>query len=66
MPALKLDVALVHANRADARGNAQYLGNDWYFDDLFAMAADRTFVSCEQVVDTRRLRRRPARPRRSA
>jgi glutaconate CoA-transferase subunit A len=50
MPALRLDVALVHANRADARGDAQYLGPDWYFDDLFAMAADRTFVSCERVV----------------
>jgi glutaconate CoA-transferase subunit A len=50
MPALKLDVALLHANRADARGDAQYLGHDWYFDDLFAMAADRTFVSCERVV----------------
>jgi glutaconate CoA-transferase, subunit A len=50
MPALRLDVALLHANRADARGNAQYLGADWYFDDLFAMAADRAFVSCERVV----------------
>jgi glutaconate CoA-transferase subunit A len=51
MPALRLDVALLHANRADARGDAQYLGADWYFDDLFAMAADRTFVSCEEVVE---------------
>jgi glutaconate CoA-transferase subunit A len=51
MPAIKLDVALLHANRADARGNAQYLGPDWYFDDLFAMAADRTFVSCERIVE---------------
>jgi glutaconate CoA-transferase subunit A len=50
MPALRLDVALLHANRADARGDAQYLGNDWYFDDLFAMAADHTIVSCERVV----------------
>jgi acyl CoA:acetate/3-ketoacid CoA transferase alpha subunit len=50
MPALRLDVALLHANRADQRGDAQYLGPDWYFDDLFAMAADRTFVSCERVV----------------
>jgi len=50
MPALMLDVALLHANRADARGNAQYLGPDWYFDDLFAMAADKTFVSCERIV----------------
>jgi glutaconate CoA-transferase, subunit A len=51
MPALALDVALLHANRADARGDAQYLGPDWYFDDLFAMAAQRTFVSCERVVE---------------
>ena len=50
MPALPLDVALVHANRADRHGNAQYLGPDWYFDDVFAMAAQRTFVSCERVV----------------
>jgi glutaconate CoA-transferase subunit A len=50
MPALRLDVALLHANRADQRGDAQYLGPDWYFDDLFAMAADTTFVSCERVV----------------
>jgi glutaconate CoA-transferase, subunit A len=50
MPALPLDVALLHANRADERGDAQYLGPDWYFDDLFAMAAERTFVSCERVV----------------
>jgi glutaconate CoA-transferase subunit A len=51
MPALTLDVALLHANRADARGNAQYLGPDWYFDDLFAMAAEKTFVSCERIVE---------------
>lgn len=52
VPALKLDVALVHMNRADAHGNATYLGPDPYFDDLFCMAADRAYVSCEQVVDT--------------
>jgi glutaconate CoA-transferase subunit A len=52
VPALRLDVALVHLNRADPAGNAQYLGPDPYFDDLFCMAADRAYVSCEQVVDT--------------
>jgi glutaconate CoA-transferase subunit A len=52
VPALRLDVALVHLNRADAHGNATYLGPDPYFDDLFCMAADQAFVSCEQVVDT--------------
>jgi glutaconate CoA-transferase subunit A len=52
VPALELDVALVHLNRADAHGNATYLGPDPYFDDLFCMAADRAFLTCEQVVDT--------------
>ena len=52
VPALNLDVALVHLNRADVHGNATYLGPDPYFDDLFAMAAEQTFVSCEQIVDT--------------
>lgn len=52
VPALKLDVALVHLNRADAHGNATYLGPDPYFDDLFVQAADKAFVSCEQIVDT--------------
>jgi glutaconate CoA-transferase subunit A len=52
MPALHLDAAIVHANRADARGNGQYLGPDWFFDDLYCMAADRRFMSCERVVDT--------------
>ena len=52
MPALRLDVALVHQNRADARGNAQFLGPDLYFDDLMCQAAQRSFVTCERVVDT--------------
>ena len=52
MPALELDVALVHLNRADRHGNATYLGPDPYFDDLFCLAAERAYVSCEQIVDT--------------
>jgi glutaconate CoA-transferase subunit A len=51
MPALTLDAAFVHLNRADGRGNAQFLGPDLYFDDLFLGAASgRRFVSCERVV----------------
>jgi glutaconate CoA-transferase subunit A len=52
MPALPLDLAFVHLNRADAHGNAAYLGPDPYFDDLFCLAATRRVVSCEQVVST--------------
>jgi glutaconate CoA-transferase, subunit A len=52
VPALELDAALVHLNRADEHGNATYLGPDPYFDDLFCMAAQRAYVSVEQVTDT--------------
>lgn len=52
VPALELDVALVHLDRGDAFGNAQYLGPDPYFDDLFCLAAKQAYVSVEQVVDT--------------
>ena len=54
VPAIRLDAAFVHLNRADQRGNAQYLGPDLYFDDLFLSACEpgRRFVSCEQVVTT--------------
>jgi len=52
MPAVPLDVALVHQNRADAAGNAQFLGPDLYFDDLMCQAATRSFVSSERIVDT--------------
>ncbi|MCC9196786.1 CoA-transferase [Arthrobacter sp. zg-Y820] len=57
MPAIPLDLALVHLNRADELGNAQCLGPDPYFDDLFARAAARTIVSAEAVVTTAELTR---------
>ena len=52
MPALRLDAALCHVNQADERGNAQILGPDPFFDDLFCQAAERRFVSCERIVPT--------------
>jgi glutaconate CoA-transferase subunit A len=55
MPALELDAALVHMNRADQFGNAQFLGPDPFFDDLYLMAAKQRFVSCERVVPTAEL-----------
>jgi glutaconate CoA-transferase subunit A len=39
-------------NRADKAGNGQFLGPDLFFDDLFAMAAKKTFMSCESIVET--------------
>lgn len=51
MPALKLDAALLHVNRSDWRGNVHLLGPDPYYDEWFAKAATKTFVSCEVMVD---------------
>src|SRR5688572_30181431 len=44
MPALNLDVALIHMNRGDQGGTGQFLGIDPYFDDLMCMAATRRFM----------------------
>jgi glutaconate CoA-transferase subunit A len=57
MPALRLDAALIHLNRADSAGNGQYLGPDPYFDDLFCLAAGRAYLSCERIVPTAALAR---------
>jgi glutaconate CoA-transferase subunit A len=54
-PALRLDAAVCHLNRADERGNASFLGPDIYFDDLFLAAAERRYVSVERVVPTAEL-----------
>lgn len=55
MPAVPLDLALIHLNRADTLGNGQCLGPDPYVDDLFARAAARTILSAETVLSTREL-----------
>ncbi len=52
VPALNVDVAFVHVNRADVSGNGQALGRDPYFDNLFCMSAKKAFMSCEKLVST--------------
>jgi len=49
MPAIKLDAALLHVDRADRLGNTQSEGPDTYFDDVYARASERCFVSSEEV-----------------
>lgn len=51
MPALPLDAALLHVDRADAQGVCQVKGPDLYMDDLFARAAKKTYVTCDELVD---------------
>lgn len=55
VPALELDVAIVHQHRADRSGNAAWLGEDPFMDDLFVRAAERAFVSTEAIVATEEL-----------
>ncbi|MFA5941152.1 MAG: CoA-transferase [Sinimarinibacterium sp.] len=51
MPAIKLDVALLHVHSADRLGNLRLYAPDPFFDELFARAAERSYVSCETLVD---------------
>lgn len=55
MPALNLDVALIHAHRSDEKGNLLTLSVDPFFDELFARAAPRCFASVEKIVPTAEL-----------
>ena len=52
MPALDLDVALIHAQRSDVKGNLLVTSPDPFFDELFARAAPRCYASVEQIVPT--------------
>lgn len=52
MPALNLDVSLIHATRADRRGVCEIASPDHYMDDWFARAARHTIVSADEIVET--------------
>ncbi len=55
VPALELDAAIVHQNVSDVSGNAAWLGEDPFMDDLFVRAAKQAYVSCERIVPTEEL-----------
>ena len=52
MPALNLDAAIVHVNRADTSGSGQILGPDPFFDELFLGAARKRFITTEAIIPT--------------
>jgi 3-oxoacid CoA-transferase subunit A/glutaconate CoA-transferase subunit A len=60
VPALVLDVALVHVHRADCYGNAQIEGISGFAFET-ARAAKRLIVSAEEIVDSDEIRRQPDR-----
>jgi len=60
IPALILDVALIHVHRADKHGNAQIEGISGFAAEM-ARATKRLIISAEEIVPTEEIRRYPDR-----
>jgi acyl CoA:acetate/3-ketoacid CoA transferase alpha subunit len=60
LPALILDVGLIHVHRADRYGNAQIDGISGFAAEL-ARASKRLIISAEEIVPTEEIRRHPDR-----
>ena len=58
VPALRADVALIHAQRADRYGNLQYFGAT-YFDQLLARTATTVIATVDEIVETDVIRSSP-------
>jgi glutaconate CoA-transferase subunit A len=58
LPALNPDVALIHVQRADPYGNAQYDGLPFMDADI-AMAAEKVILTTEQIISNDQIRRAP-------
>ncbi len=60
LPALILDVGVIHVNRADKHGNCQIDGISGFAAEM-ACASKRVIISAEEIVDTEVIRRTPDR-----
>jgi glutaconate CoA-transferase subunit A len=60
IPAINIDVALIHAGAADPFGNVQHVGTG-FGDRAHHRAADRTIVTVEKVISNEELRANPYR-----
>jgi glutaconate CoA-transferase subunit A len=60
LPALILDVGLIHVHRADRYGNAQIEGISGFSFEM-SRACKRLIISAEEIVDTEEIRRYPDR-----
>ncbi|MFO8019623.1 MAG: CoA-transferase [Promethearchaeia archaeon] len=58
VPALNPDVAIVHVQRADKYGNAQYWGSEGTLK-WSALSAKKIIVSCEEIVSHEKIKRSP-------
>lgn len=59
VPALRPDLALLHAACADAYGNVQHHGGPGWLDLFLARAATRTVVTVEKLVSNEAIRANP-------
>lgn len=59
VPALRPDVALLHAASADAYGNVQHCGGPGWLDLFLARAATRTLVTVEKIISNEDVRANP-------
>jgi len=55
VPAIRLDVALIHAQQSDEKGNLLVTSPDPLFDELFARAAPVCYASVDRIVTTAEL-----------
>ncbi len=60
LPALILDVGLIHVHRADKYGNAQIDGITGFAYEM-ARASKRLIISAEEIIETEQIRARPDR-----
>ncbi len=58
VPAADPDVAIVHVNRADMLGNAQYLSFSSNAENI-ARAAKRTIITCEEIISNEDVKKTP-------
>lgn len=59
VPAIKPDVAVLHAAESDAYGNVQHCGGPGWIDLFLQRAADHTIVQVEKVISNEDVRANP-------
>ena len=59
VPAIEVEVALLHAAQSDAYGNVQHIGGPGWLDLFLHRAADRTVVQVEKVISNEAVRANP-------
>lgn len=58
IPAIRPDAAIIHVHEADELGNARIYGTP-FWDQVLTRAARRVLITCERLVSTDEIQRRP-------